>query len=323
MSPYPHITLDKFASICKLPCYSCACRRSLSHPADFSRGLLPVECLCGPRQKVNFPLFVHLEVKVRHIVLGLLFVLISDVCVTAQQSASQHALTKDQVAQLKAAGYVTIERSSAKGVYTLSDPFTDCGFTSSVTDISHPIPGAIGGLVDNVASPTDRVATYPRILRIIGKYDSGEQARFKSLEDALSKLVVIANSSMSLTKKLHAAKPYLEHSDTVFQSVLQSAGIENRGGCGAGPEDSEVVDFNINPKPPSALYILTMQFDSCKRVLTDPYDRSKCDGWYPIEPSDNQLSGTYIYRVTWGDGTVAMNKFSALGTKKKTITITK
>lgn len=260
----------------------------------------------------------------RHIPLGLLFVTILVISVAAPQPAtSQYILTKDQVTQLRATDYLTIERSSSKDAYTLSDEFSDCGFTSSVADINHPIPGAVGGLVDNVSNLKNRVEAYPRILRIIGRYDSAQQARFKSMEDASSKLVAIANSSMSLTKKLQAAKPYLEHSDAVFRSALESAGIAQRGGCGAPPEDSEVVDFKITPKPKTARYILAMEFDSCKRILTDPYEPSKCDTWQSIEPADNELSGTYIYRITWDDGTIATAKFSALGTKKKTITIEK
>jgi hypothetical protein len=59
-----------------------------------------------------------------------------------------------------------------------------------------------------------------------------------------------------------------------------------------------------------------MEFDECKSILNDPYDTHKCEAWHRIEPGDNELSGTYRYRVTWDDGKTSEDTFKALGTKR-------
>jgi hypothetical protein len=198
----------------------------------------------------------------------------------------------------------------------------DCGVDVSSV-IEHYKQGDPSFLVSNVASLGERIKGYPSVLMAIGKWDNIAEKRHSKLEEIYNATLKIANSNGSRLRKLQEAQPYLLEAEKISKQMAKSAGVAYEGGCGAGPEDSQKIDFVIIPKPKSAFYIVEMDFDQCRMVLKDPYDTEKCESWTQVKPTDNELSGRYLYHVTWPDGSFVKGRFSALGTLRKTERITK
>src|SRR5436305_9954037 len=107
------------------------------------------------------------------------------------------------------------------------------------------------------------------------------ERRLAALKQAYDAGVLIANNESSPGERLRKAKPFLEQAEKLSQEMASAAGFLYAGGCGAGPEDSQKVEFTFSELPKSAFYILQFEFDRRKRILTDPHDVTKCEAWEP------------------------------------------
>jgi hypothetical protein len=241
--------------------------------------------------------------------------------VTADGYAQERHITPSQEANVKKVDPdETFLVGSVGGYQPWIDFDHDCGLLSRrAGDVKK---GERTYLVEGIADLSVRINRYPNIMKVLDKWTPEASAHLDEMKKIYIQATAIANGPQSALAKLRDAQPIMLRAEKISERLAAIAGVNYLGGCGAGPEDSEVVDFAIDPKPKEAVYILTMEFDSCKRVLTDPYDTDKCEAWQPIQSSGNELSGKYRYRVTWGDGTVSEHPFSALGTARKTIKIT-
>jgi hypothetical protein len=246
----------------------------------------------------------------------------------AADFAKRNLLTKDQAAALKSSPFLSANCTSEKpsSCRPVIDFAADCGVTASINEMN--IEDVIKGksrsfLINDVALLGTRVVQYPVALKAFGKLGPSAEQRLSALKQAYDETVIIANKKISPVKRLREAAPVLEKAEKISEDIASAAGFQYETGCGAGPEDSQTVEFAISERPKSAFYILQMDFDACKRVLADPYDPSQCDAWARIKAKNNDLSGNYRYRVTWSDGTVAEQSFKALSTGKKTIEINK
>jgi hypothetical protein len=237
-----------------------------------------------------------------------------------------HYITKTQEQGLKSSIFLTRDYiGTSKRYRPYIDFAIDCGVSISVdpTNIEGLKSGERSYMIDDISNLKVRLNEYPVVLKVLGKWDAQAQKNLSSLERIYGSAVGIANKSAPSLKKLEELAPLLNEAEKISKEMASAAGVDYAGGCGAGPEDSQKIDFVIAPKPKSAFYILDIDFDACKRVLTDPYDTTRCEAWTRIQPKDNELSGTYKYRITWDDGTTRDDKLSALAKGRKIIKIEK
>jgi hypothetical protein len=199
----------------------------------------------------------------------------------------------------------------------------DCGITLSIENLPYYERRKRAFLIADIANLRRRIQTYPVALRGIDRWDSEAERRIASLSALADQAATIAESSDPPRKKILKAKPLLLQADKISQAMARTARVEYEDGCGAGPEDSEVVKFSITPTPKRAMYILDMDFDACRTVLKDPYDEKKCESWSSLKTAGDSYSGTYKYRITWADGSVSDGRFKALGTSPKIVEIKK
>lgn len=235
-------------------------------------------------------------------------------------------LTKEQHQLLRSNTFLDTDCSGAKlssCAPKMNLMGNQCGITGSVDNIGErPTRGDSTALLDDIDSLRVRVDQYPDALRAYGKWDASAEQAWLELKEIYAQAVVIANSNSKRNEKLRQAKPLLERAEDVSVKIAKQAGYVYEGGCGAPGEDSAVVSFSFSEQPRSALYILQMEFDACKRILADPYDSSKCEAWTNIQQS-NELSGNYRYRVTWSDNQITEKPFNALSRGRKTIQVSR
>lgn len=242
-----------------------------------------------------------------------IFLIAFFVTFSAKAQDYYHYITKDQEKALKSSTFLTRSyRDTGNGYRPYIDFAIDCG-----------INGERGSLINDISNLGERVEGYPTVIKVLGKWDGKANLRHAELKKEYNLTIAIANSSETQVAKLRKVKPFLRRADKLSKAMAEAANVDYEGGCGAGPEDSQKVDFEITPKPKTAFYILDFEFDRCKAILNDPYDGSKCDLWRDIQPKGNELSGSYRYRVTWDDGMHSEGRFSALGTGRKIVRISK
>jgi hypothetical protein len=235
-------------------------------------------------------------------------------------------LTQEQAVALKDSPYLSIRCTSEKhsSCRPIFDYAHECSITISLVGIDEVAAGKEkSGLVSDLGILGRRVSGFPTALKAFGKWDAAMEKRWNALKQTYEAGVVIANKNISSANRLRQAKPFLEEAERISKDIMSATGNELGDGCGAPGEDSQRVDFVISEKPKSAVLILQMDFDACKRVLTDPYDNTKCDAWTSIQLKNNELSGNYRYRVIWSDGSVKEQAFKATSTGRRTIEITK
>jgi len=268
----------------------------------------------------------------------ILLVLLSSVAISAEKTSwtteeiaddflKRGLLTKEQHALLRSNEFLDSDCKSDK--HSSCKPRINfvggqCGLTGSVDIIDEKgkyTPGYTT-LTWDISQLGLRVEQYPAALKAFNKWNASAEAAWTELKDVHSKAVAIANSGAKRVDKLKQAKPLLERAEKISEAMARAAGFEYDGGCGAGEEDSQIVRFSFPEKPKSALYILQMEFDACKRVLSDPYDTKACEAWMNIQ-SSNELSGLYRYRVVWSDGGISEKPFSALSKGKKTVEVSR
>jgi hypothetical protein len=235
-------------------------------------------------------------------------------------------LTKEQAAALKNAPYLSTvctsdKQSSCRPVF---DYAHDCGVEISLEEIDEvAAKKERSPLINQLAILGERVSGFPTTLKGFGKWDSAMEKRWTALKQTYDTGVAIANKNISSVDRLREAIPIIEEAQRISEEMVRATGHEPQTGCGAPPEDSQKVDFVIAEKPKSAVLIAQMDFDACKRILSDPYDTTKCEAWQTIKLRNNELSGNYRYRVTWTDGSITERPFRAMSTGRKRVEIAK
>jgi hypothetical protein len=262
------------------------------------------------------------------ILFGLTTLLLVSATITMAQSSAnnpmgRHYITKTQEALLKKSIYATRDYAdNGKNYRPYVDFDRDCGISGSVENLQYHKKGERTFLIEDASNLKERLVGYPRDLTALGKNDSFAQVTLSHLGQYYKAVEEIANGTQDPVSKVRAAAPYLTKATSASQDLARHAGFDYEGGCGAGPEDSEPVVFQITPKPNAAYYILDMDFDNCKAVLADPFDVKKCEYWDRIHSNNDELvSGTYKYQVLWNDGGRSTGKFSAMSKGRKMIPI--
>jgi hypothetical protein len=269
------------------------------------------------------------------LVLGVLFnphISWSETNMSNEQSVAdwvkRRLLTKEQGAALKSSPFLSAKCTSSRpsSCRPIIDFGADCSVSISTNEFNVKDVQAgkkRSGLIEDLRALEIRIAQYPTALKAFGKWNKDEERRLAELKQTYDAAVVIANKKNSPVERLREAKPVLEKAEKISEDMAHAAGFVYEPGCGAPGEDSKMVDFRFSEKPKSAVYILQMNFDWCRRNKPDPYNVQDCEAWQEMKEKNNALSGNYRYRVIWADGTRKEEPLPILSRGRTTIEINK
>lgn len=94
------------------------------------------------------------------------------------------------------------------------------------------------------------------------------------------------------------------------------------GNCGAGEVG---VNIALDPTDGRAFFIPVFFFELCKAQSLDPHNQSQCNRWRePVSGLLMDVSGDYVYRATWSDGTSKDGRLSFTNLEEgQTVTLRK
>jgi hypothetical protein len=229
--------------------------------------------------------------------------------------AEPRLLTAEQKRQLQGNRFLTFDCTGASCKRRDYIDFRrDCGISISAELEAR-------WLIDDLDNLRIRVRDYPKVAVALNQNTPQFQDRMTELQSIYTRLGSIVNSNGRLKDKIKQTSPLLIRADAISGEMANMLGVEFEGGCGAGPEDSQSFSFVIEPKAVYAGYILNMDYAKCRLHTDSPDDPDKCSLWIDMQPSGNELSGNYRYRVVWPNGAAKTGTIPANGTTPKTFTI--
>lgn len=124
----------------------------------------------------------------------------------------------------------------------------------------------------------------------MGKSYGGDESPSEILANAFGKRLI---------QKLNS---YREMSD------LGLPGVIYEGNCGAGEVG---IHLALNPTDGRAFFIPVFFYKLCQKQSLDPHNQDQCNHWRePVSGLLLSVSGDYVYRVQWRDGTTKNGKLS-------------